>query len=148
MALSTFITMAPISAITGLGCIFLLVIFINNRMVNSATFHWAGSQKLAAVSAPGRVQRKGRYRRLPWDAGLAIEAQAGIQPPRLLPTRRPRLFGRQEASGMAACPVGRAHCSQEAYLHAAQRVPQRETPSQRTTLLSPRHRSVWAASPR
>lgn len=64
MTLSMFMMMAAISAITGLGCL-LLVIFINNRMVNSATFHWARSQKLAAASAPGKVQSKGRYRLLP-----------------------------------------------------------------------------------
>lgn len=123
MALSTFMTMAPISAITGLGCIFLLLIFINNRMVNSATFHWASSQKLAAASAPGKVQREAR---------LATKAQPGIQTSWLLATRRP--FGRREVSGTATCPVGRAHSSQEAYLHSAQQVPQQEIPSQNPPL--------------
>lgn len=83
-----FMTMAPISAITGLGCIFLLVIFINNCMVNSATFHWASSQKLAAASAPGKVQREAR---------LATKAQPGIQMSWLLTTRPP--YGRRQVSG-------------------------------------------------
>lgn len=69
MALSAFMMMSPISAITGLGCIFLLLIFITNCMVNSDTFHRASSQQLAAASAPSKVHREAR---------LATKAQPSI----------------------------------------------------------------------
>lgn len=89
------------------------MIVINNHMVNSAAFHWASSQKLAAASLPGKGQRKAR---------LATKTQPGIQTSVLLATRPPS--GRKEASSRATCAIGRAHSSQEAKLHLAYLVPQ------------------------
>lgn len=79
------------------------MIVINNHMVNSAAFHWASSQKLAAASAPGKGQREAR---------LATKTQPGIQTSVLLATRPP--FGRKETSNTGTSAVGGAHSSQEA----------------------------------
>lgn len=133
-----FMTMAPISAITGLGCIFLLVIFINNCMVNSATFHWASSQKLAAASAPGKVQREAR---------LATKAQPGIQMSWLLTTRPP--YGRRQVSGWHSyLSFWKSTLLTGGLTALSTADPSAEnTITNTTTLLSARHSSVLAASP-
>lgn len=136
MALSTFITMAPISEITGLGCILLLVIFINNRMVNSATFHWARSQKLAAASAPGKVQT------------APLGGQAGRGPARhsdiLAPGNKTTIWDKGGEWHTYLC------CWKSTLLTGGLTALSKAGPSTGntiTTLLSPRHSSVLVALP-